>query len=185
MNTSGLLDQVLGYISIIKGDKQKLEALLDFLQNQLMDDKADETVEIPAKFDQVIQPIAQAIDAGFICFLNLDTLEMEEIRQNSSFFDDDTEEELEELSHYEWSNCLQFSPPETEVSFRIMYDFAWQLKDEKLKTKLISVLEQKKPFANFKRTIDSSAFRKSWFEYKDMALQNHVREQIALHLEYR
>ncbi|NDP20657.1 MAG: hypothetical protein GZ091_06225 [Paludibacter sp.] len=186
MNASELLDEVLGHIRLIKEDKEKLETLLEFIKDQLFDDEPNQPEEIPQQFEKVINPIAQAIDAGMICYLNTDTAEIEEFHPDLFEFEDEDEEIEDELSlkHHNWSNCFQIEPLEPQESFEIMSDFVMQLKDIPMQIKLLNVLDRKKPFANFKRVIDNSNHRKSWFEFKNKALEKYVRTQLYLHFTY-
>ncbi len=41
------------------------------------------------------------------------------------------------------------------------------MKDIKLQKRLVYALENRKPFAHFKRIIDDSAERQNWFDFKD------------------
>jgi hypothetical protein len=192
MNASQLLDEVLGHIRLIKDDKNKLELLLEFIQNQLISDEEDELEEIPPAFEKVIKPIAGAIDAGQVCYLNLDTHETEDLPRELLYEDFDSEidagipkEEWIPFKHTNWESCMKFEPLESNESFRIMGDFAEQLKNKALQIKLIQALNNRKPFADFKRIIDDSGeFRQQWFEFKDNELQKYVRTQIYLHLNY-
>lgn len=192
MNASQLLDEVLGHIRLIKDDKNKLELVLEFLQDQIISDEEDELEEIPPAFEKVIKPIAQAIDAGEVCYLNLDTCETEDLPREWVYEDFDREEdagipkdEWKPFKHTNWDNCMEFEPLESDETFRIMSDFAVQLKNEMLQAKLIQALSNRKPFANFKRIIDNAGeFRQQWFDFKDNELQKYVRTQIYLHLNY-
>ena len=182
MNASQLLDEVLGHIRLIKDDKDKLELLLEFIQDQLISDEEDELEEIPPAFEKVIKPIAQGIDSGCICYLNMDTMELEEVPVDlMENFDDD--EDLQ-LHHPEWKNCFEINPLESQESFEIMEKFTWQLTDTVLQNELTNTLNRKKPFANFKRIVESSEQRNTWFEFKDNELQKYVRTQIYLHLTF-
>jgi hypothetical protein len=183
MNTSQLLDEVLGHIRLIKDDRNKLELVLEYLQDQLDSDEEEED-EIPPAFEKLLKPIAQTIDAGCICYLNTNTLEMEEVPVGfMDNFVEDVDDELE-LNHPDWKNCFEISPLESHESFGIIENFMLQLTDTKLQNELSNALNRKKQFANFKRIVESSNQRKAWFEFKDNELQKHVRTQLYLHLTY-
>ena len=55
--------------------------------------------------------------------------------------------------------------------------------DEKLRSKLINALQNRKPFANFGRIIDNSDLREAWFEFKREYLDNLVAEDLLMELE--
>jgi len=191
MNAQQLLDEILGNIRLIKDDKDKLQLLLEFIQDELVSDDKEELDEIPHAFEKVLKPIAEAIDAGMVCFLNLDTLETEDVHREwlDENFDSEIDcgipkEEWIPFNQPNWKNCMEFEPLESQESFRIMEKFASQLKNIPLQNKLIQALNNRKPFANFKRIIDNSDERQNWFKFKDLEMQKYVRTQIYLHLTY-
>ncbi|WP_240614614.1 UPF0158 family protein [Polaribacter filamentus] len=59
-----------------------------------------------------------------------------------------------------------------------MERFIEQLNDQNLKLELQDVLQQKKPFQNFKHKIDQSNFRQSWFDFKQNELEKIVENQL-------
>lgn len=192
MNATQLLDEILGHIRLIKDNKDKLETLLEFIKDQLFDEESEETDQIPQKFEKILKPIAGTIDAGMICFLNLDTLETEDVAPEwlDENFDSEIDagipnEEWLPFNHANWENCMEFEPLVSNESFRIMEDFVAQLKNIPLQNKLLNALSNRKPFANFKRIIDNSGeFRQQWFDFKENELLKYIRTQIYLHLNY-
>ncbi|MDZ4204490.1 MAG: UPF0158 family protein [Bacteroidales bacterium] len=140
--------------------------------------------EIPNRFNEVIPIIAENIDAGLVCYLNPDTLEMEDIPQH--ILNDPKEFEAttgvsleeEELKHEEWESFFVFEPLDSTESFNIMEQFAKNLKDARLKAKLYHALNHRKPFANFNALIDNSKYREDWFSFKKQMLENHVKQLI-------
>ena len=185
MNSQQLLDEILGILRTVKDDKAKLQKIREFMQNEILIDVEDDKIEIPEKFLSVIKTIVGNIDAGLICYLNTDTLEIEDIPQEFANDYDEMEKETGisvdelELKHFDWENCIEFLPLESRESFRIMEDFTMQLKDTTFKNKLINILNNRNPFANFSRIIHNSDFRQEWFDFKADQLQKHVRFIIS------
>lgn len=140
--------------------------------------------ELPEKFAQCINPIAQSIDAGFICHLNPETLETEEIPK--ILIDDPHEFKMvtgygledEELKHESWNECYTFEPLEPQESFKIMETFAETMEDEILREELFYALKNKNPFANFKRVINKNGQSDIWFFFKLDYLEDHVKQII-------
>jgi len=140
--------------------------------------------ELPEKFAPVINPIAQSIDAGFICYLNPETMEMKDFPK--SLTDDPNEFETstsyavqeEELKFKSWNKCFFFKPPDSNESFQIMEAFAENTEDEILQEQLFYALSSKKPFANFKEAIHSSKQSDNWFFFKMNWLEEHVKQII-------
>lgn len=190
MNADKLLDEILGILRLVREDRDKLQKILTFMEEEIYEEPEEEEIEIPEKYKEIVPKIADSIDAGFVCFLNPDTLEMEEIPK--LFMEDQFEEEEEEeeesdetmdSKHYDWQNCITFEPLESSESFKIMEHFTDQLPDEKLQNKLINALNHRRPFANFKFVIDGSSYRQNWFDFKQRWLERHVKELLIISLE--
>jgi hypothetical protein len=147
-----------------------------------------EEYDIPDRFHQLIPRIAQSIDAGFICYLDKETLELDEIPK--SLLDDPLEFEMStgigmedyEMKYQDWDRYFKFEPLESYDSFKIMEAFASVIEDEKLQSKLFYALNHKKPFANFKWKIDNSLHRQNWFDFKQEWLEGHIKKEIYCEL---
>ena len=188
MKTDEILNQVLAHIRLVRDDKEKLQKILDFILEEIYEEPDDEPLEIPDRFEKILKPIAQSIDAGFICFLNPKTLEIEEVPQeliNDPYeFKMMTGSGLEDfqLKYKSWDEYYEFEPLESHESFRIMEAFAERQDDEKFKNQLIYALNNRKPFANFKWKVDNSKYRQDWFDFKQQWLEDRVRELIWIEL---
>jgi hypothetical protein len=140
--------------------------------------------EIPVHFEKLIPGIARSIDAGEICYLNPETLEIEEIPK--ALIDDPYEFKMmtgyglknEEMKHQQWDEYYVFEPLESHESFKVMESFAENINDEKFRDQLYYALNHQRPFANFKLKIDNSQYRQNWFDYKQKRLEDHVKQII-------
>lgn len=179
-----ILGQVLGHIRLIRDDKLKLQKILDFILQEIYEEEQEPLPEIPEKFEKLLKPIAQSIDAGFMCYLNPETLNMEEIPK--TLMDEPYAYEMisginpedEELKHEQRDECYVFEPLCSNESFEIMETFAKNIKDEKFSGQLFYALNHRKPFANFKWKIDNSPYRQDWFDFKQKWLEGYVRKVI-------
>lgn len=187
MTNTEMYNEIVGQIQLIRHDKDKLETLLEFINDQLIYDETDELEEIPEKFELILKDVAGSIDCGSICYINTDTAEVEEYHPELEEYDEEFDDETPEFEwkHKDWPNSIEIAPLEASESFEIMSGFAMQIGNLMFQSKLLKVLEGKKPFANFKRTIDSSNYRQAWFDYKQKALENHVRIQLHIHLKWQ
>lgn len=178
-----ILSQVLAHIRLVAEDKQKLQKILDFILEEIYEEPEEEALEIPERFEKLLNPIAQSIDCGQIVYINLDTLQTEEVTPD---MEDPEEFELNYgdcdwatgPEFYKWENTIRFEPLDSHQSFEIMEAFAENMEDEKFREQLIYALNNRKPFANFKWKIDDSRYRQNWFDFKQERLENHVREII-------
>ncbi len=121
--------------------------------------------------------------SGQIVYLNLDTMETEDVIPD---MEDPEDFEMnygecdwaEEPKFYKWENTMRFEPLESHGSFRIMEAFAERMGDEDFQGELFDILNDRKPFANFKWRIDNSKYRQDWFDFKQQWLEGCVRETI-------
>jgi len=67
---------------------------------------------------------------------------------------------------------------ESLESFKIVERFVEQITDKKLKMELENVLANKKPFQNFKHSIDNSDYRQKWFDFKQRELEKIVEKKL-------
>ncbi|MGJ7027558.1 UPF0158 family protein [Petrimonas sulfuriphila] len=194
---SNTLDQILAIIRSVMDDKQKLNRILEFLEEEILIEEEFKEIEIPEKFKPCITEIAGSIDAGLVCFFNPETLAIDayprDLLHEVDLFGDEPEEVKKNLSElYGWDDVkvldwlifIEFTPPDSHESFRIMEAFAERLKNaDKLKNKLIDALNNRKPFANFKNIIDNSDHRQDWFDFKVRWLENSVAAQLMEELD--
>lgn len=188
-----LLDQILPILSAVREDKEKLERILAFLESEILPEIEDDSdaIKIPEKYEALVRRIGQSLQVGMHCFLNLDTLEFEEIPEHLleemwAYLDDEDEDkekdETMELKHINWEHVLRLEPLQSSESFRIMEKFAGQLDNAKVQNTLLDILNRRKPFAHFNQYIHNSDYREQWFAFKDAAYEKNVRDQIYVAL---
>ena len=181
-----LLNDILSVLQTIKEDKPKLEKLHDFVMKEIYEEpKKMEKPAIPRKFKKVVAEAADLLTAGFVCFINPDTLEIEDIPQQilnePEEYETITGESIEDLTlkHIGWEKCIKIEPLSSYDSFKIMERFAERAPDAGLREKLMEILNERKPFANFKRIIDNSDFREDWFDFRQARLEEYVYEVLT------
>ena len=130
--------------------------------------------------DKKINEIAQYLDCGMNCYLNIKTGELIDIPENYEEIDDEDAIEMfgDILEKIEDPDFKKIEVLESYDSFQIMKSFLDKVTNSALQSKLELALEGKKPFANFKNLLDNSDFRESWFAHKQVELEKYVREQI-------
>jgi hypothetical protein len=188
MKNDELLNQILPILHSVKDDEEKLQQILDFLLEEIYEEPDDDVVEIPEKYRELVRKTAEAIDCGMVCFINPETLEMEDVPKSlleERFFTEEDEEEEDDeldLQHQNWEKCISVEPPESHESFGIMENFIDEVDDKNLQRKLVNALERRHPFANFKNTIDNSDFREQWFAFKQKELEKYVWQNIEFEI---
>jgi len=190
MKAADLLDDILLILREVKEDKEVLQKILDFLQEEvIMPDEEEYTVQLPERYNAVVKEIAGNIDAGQVCFLNTDTLEIDDmpygLYSNPEIYEMETGMTLEEFNpaYTQWEKYITIEPPESNESFKIRSKYADQLDNSRLKTRLVNALNNRRPFANFKLIIENSDARKDWFSFKDKYLQDYVKALIEIEIQ--
>jgi len=130
----------------------------------------------------IIKEIAENLDCGKDCFYNPKSDEIVAIPNFLHTSDEDEFKEafrgdLEKLDKQKES-FIKFEVLESYESFKIMERFVEQITDQNYQSELQNILRKKKPFQNFKHSIDNSDFRQKWFDFKQRELEKIVENQL-------
>ncbi len=130
----------------------------------------------------IIREIAQELDCGNDCYYDPKTNEIIAI---PNFSNVPNEEEFRKYFKAELktvkknkADLIKIEVLESFESFRIMERFIDQLSNKQFQSELENILQKKKPFQNFKHTIDNSDFRQKWFDFKQSELEKIVENQL-------
>lgn len=189
MSAQELLDEILPILYGVKDDKVKLQKILDYLYEEIHDFSTSSSQELPEKYKKVVVEIANSIDAGFICFLNLETTEFEELPHEMLFdpeyFEKNTSEYFSNMKivHHEWEKCMRFEPLENYDIIQLRRQFTGLIEDRKLCKHLLSVIEHPNHDSDFDDLINRTEHAQSWENFKTRYLQNHVTDLLKFELE--
>lgn len=175
-----LLDKILLVLSAVRDDEEELFRILSFLESEILPEtENDNAIKIPGKYEEIVHSIADRISAGSVCYLNVDTMEVEDYPANID------EEEWEAITgekynpeYLQWENVLTFEPLQPSESFRVMEDFVRQINNSKVQNTLIDILNRRKPFAHFNSYIHNSKYKEDWFQFRNNAYEKLVRKMI-------
>ena len=135
--------------------------------------------------EETVREIAEMLDCGHICYLNLDTNDTVFVLNPGSWpYYEESDVDTENLEKVDsWERRITLTPPESFESFKFMERFVDELPESEssLRNKLISALSHSHPFARFKAVIDSCPYRQEWFDYKQKCLEAYVYEVIDGH----
>ncbi|MGB1314192.1 MAG: UPF0158 family protein [Bizionia paragorgiae] len=130
----------------------------------------------------IIKEIAQELDCGNDCYYNPKTKELITIPNFGDLLDEDEFRESfgAELKKVTTNKAeyIKIEGIESFESFKIMQRFITQIADKQFQSELETVLERKKPFQNFKYSIDNSDYRQNWFDFKQKELEKIVEKQL-------
>lgn len=131
--------------------------------------------------DENIVEIAELLDCGMICYFHRPTGTVESHPDpNDPYFDPDPWQDIIDKVENDWDNYDRFEKMDSNQGFQVMENFAYSLTDLKFRDKILDRLSKRKPFQNFKILIDSSDYRQDWFDFKEKAYIDHVKQQIEI-----
>ena len=137
---------------------------------------------MPTLTEQQLNEIADQLDCGFRSFWHRTTGKLlfvpdfdNDTYADTEFFDDELKKLEKSIGGY-----LEIEKPTSNERFEIMAKFTEQLTgNENLKNELIKALNKKKPFREFKFTIDNSGvYRQQWFDFKNTQLKQWVSDKF-------
>ncbi len=187
MDQEQLFQQILAALSTVRDNKEKLEKLHKYIFDEIYEEPEEE--KIPEKYQKSVSSIADSLLAGFNCYFNPDTLEVEDVPAGLIYdpeeFEAQTGETLDtwKSKHGEWERCIEIEPMESRESFKVMEYFADDMEDIDFRNKLIHALTNRKPFANFKYLVENSEYRQEWFDFRQKEWEIYVWNNISFKIE--
>jgi len=131
--------------------------------------------------EEIIIEIASLNDCGEIVFFHRETQEILSYpapdRSGYNEYDYLAEKVLA-ITDANPEAYIQFDPPDTRESYKIMEGFAGILENESVKARVLDSLNSKKPFRNFRVTIENEGIEDDWYDYKDAYLQMSIRDKL-------
>jgi hypothetical protein len=127
-----------------------------------------------------INSIAQELEVGMKVFVNKKTLEYRSILDYEDMTDTELwNEEIEKIER-EWTDYIVIEKMDSYNASKIMEGFLDEINDINFKEDLARILNRKSPFANFKIVIESSKYRKIWFEYRTKRYEEYVKDHLDI-----
>ncbi len=126
-----------------------------------------------------IKEIAECLDVGMIVFYHKETGDIKSHPDpDDPYFEPEPwQEQIDEIEK-DWENYRRFKSMESRQAFKVMEHFADSLSDLKFKGMVYDRLSRKGPFQNFKALVESSEYRQDWFDFRDNATIEWVKEQL-------
>jgi hypothetical protein len=131
--------------------------------------------------EEIIIEIAELLDSGEVVFLQRETHEILSYpapdRSGYNEYDYLAEKVLA-ITDMNPDLYIQFDPPDSRESYKIMESFVETVEIGKIKALLQGSLNSNKPFRNFRNTIETEGLEDDWYDYKDAYLQMGVRDKL-------
>lgn len=111
------------------------------------------------------------------CFINQETLEVE-IHAGEYDYEVTGEEDTAEEALNNPDKYFPVEPVSPREAFRVMADFVETVHDKHMQQRLTDALNGRKPFANFNHLVHTTKVREQWFDFKNRAYTEMVKEWI-------
>ena len=182
MDTKKQYARIMDMLDMIKDKPEKLSKVLGFLDQLIVsDDGVDHSANIPEEYREIVYQIADIIDQGEVCYLNPDTMEIQQVSEenlydSSETFQEQNDDMLDEydLDYMKWDNRVRFEPLEKDELYNIMQKFVDKVDDQQLSRKLENALEKDNPTAYFSDVIHNTELESDWMIYKNAETRNYV-----------
>ncbi|MCD7914261.1 MAG: hypothetical protein LUG96_02640 [Tannerellaceae bacterium] len=189
MKTEDLYQMVLSKLGHIKEDEDKLSRVFILLEEMDVNGEEEEIVGVQIEdkedYRSLVMQIADALNDGFVCFLNPETLEIEPV-DCKGYYDaieiaEQNEDMMDEygLDFTQWDGFIRFEPFGREDLRSAMEKFAGETDDEELAKKLQDALEANKPFRKMLDVIRHANQWDVWQVFKKQEIINYVKSGLA------
>jgi uncharacterized protein UPF0158 len=132
---------------------------------------------------EILNDIADSMEAGFKCFIHEDTHEIVTYLDPDRNPDLDFADWKDEIGKVKKNRkkFIEIENMNSSESFKVMEEFVYSLDDNSTKIRLLTALEGQKPFANFKHQIENSDHeRQLWFVFRREKNIQWVKNQLNL-----
>lgn len=187
MNTEDIYIDIVGKLSLIKDDKVRLTEVLNFLENQTLKGlNKEDTPEIPEDYESIVNQITEAVNNGFICFFNPDTLEIEQAADTGFYgftgteFAEQNEDIVDEygLNYTQWDRYIRFEPFGRNDLINRIDQFVNQLNDQNLKSQLENIEDKEELFNQFNEIMERTGYIDDWNLYRRDEAESYVKSKL-------
>lgn len=176
-----LYRDIQSMLTIIKDDEKKLMAVLTCLEDQILgDENPKKEDEILPGCESTVQQIADALYNGFVCYLNPETLEIEQIAQDTYFDADSISEQNDDmldeyaLDFMKWDSYIKFEPPGPNELLVMMEKYVSQLQDSLIGSRLVSALDDLTPVTSFQKMVTECGQEDDWMDFRRQETATYV-----------
>ncbi len=189
MKTNELYQMVLTRLGHIKEDESKLAEVYVLLEQIGAGSTEEEIlsadIDNGEEYRDIVMQIADAVNDGYVCFFNPETLEIEQIDRETWVDPVEIVEQNEDLmDEYQldfakWDNYIRFEPFRKDDLLRIVEKFATQIDDPSLAQKLENALEAEKGIHKLTQLIRDANKEDAWNVFKKQEIINYVKGELA------
>lgn len=191
MKAEALYIEVINKLSQIRNDEEKLRVILERVNHVLEEVKQEGTPKIPAEYESIVTQIAESLWNGFICFLNPETLEIEQVADEGYYgfteaeYDEQNEDMVDEygLTYPEWDRYVRFEPFGRNDLLNRIDQFIQDLGDEPLRTQLGDFSDTEELIRQFPEILERTGYTRDWTIFLKSEIEVYVKDQLIDTLE--
>jgi len=187
---------ILDKLSRIKDDKEKLTDVLYYLEaselnNINLDDNSGD--ELSYEYQSIVNQITDALYNGFVCYLNPETLEIEQASGEGYYgyvgaeISEQNDDMIDEfgLSYPQWDSYVRFEPFNRTDLVNRMQRFLDKLRIDKSDSLFDDDVDEEGIIAKFYNFIERNGYLEEWNSFKRDEIESYVRNNLVSVLENR
>ncbi|MDR2917105.1 MAG: hypothetical protein LBV74_20115 [Tannerella sp.] len=190
MKTEEIYLDIVEKLSRIRENREILIEVLNFLEAKMSDDTGSDN-QIPPEYADIIEQITEALNDGFACFLNPETLEVEQVSNSGLFgvseteYDEQNDDMVDEfgLDYPEWGSYVRFEPFGRNDMLNVMEKYVDLLHDDTLRIQLENLSDDDGIVDRFDGIMERTGNMEDWNSFKKKEIENYVTSHLMSGLE--
>lgn len=192
MKTEDIYIEIVEKLSQLKEDREVLIEVLNFLETKIPDGAQEEdSAAIPPEYEEVVAQITESLNNGFTCFLNPETLEIEQASNAGLYglseteYDEQNDDMVDEfdLDYPEWDSYIRFEPFGRNDMLNTMEKCVSFLHDDNLRSQLENISDKEELVARFDEIMQRTGNLEDWNGFRKREIERYVRSQLMSGLE--
>lgn len=154
--------------------------------DSVTDEFNSQDINIPFEYESVVEQITEAIYNGFVCYLNPDTLEIEQVSEDDSYnlpgaeyaeLNEDMMDEYD-LNYIKWDAYIRLEPFGRDDLINRIDQFIINMDDEKLKNQLEDFEDKEELLSEFPSILERTEHTLDWNMFYRNEIESYVKSQI-------
>lgn len=130
--------------------------------------------------EEIIKEIAELIGCSEVVYLHKETNEILSYPSGDGSYDSEEFEylmqQVMDVVDFTPEMYIRFDPLESRESYKIMEAFVETVKDGQLQGRLQGALTGRKPFRQFRDTLETAGVVDDWYDFREAYLRMYVRD---------
>ena len=152
-----------------------------------INENRNEVLEIPFEYESIIEQITESVYNGYVCYLNPETLEIEQVADegtagmSESEYAEQNDDMIDEfgLNYTQWEDYIRFEPFSRDDMMNRIDDFITNLDDQNLKLELDDFLDEEELFNQFPAILERTGYALDWNVFLRNEIESYVKIQIS------